>query len=180
MRNVFATLALAGAITAALLPCAAKAAEPQDQFRFGPGTQWYQPYGNGKRVKVEQTHQRAARHIRRGVERVTETVTAAIAQPSRYISGRLICALNVNSALAERGIKGPGGASSIAFRSWGSRTHHPKPGDVAFNWRSGGGHVSMVAKVDADGTVWVWNPSPKGRGWQLRRNPYRSEYRTAA
>ncbi len=160
----------------------AEAQEPRDSYQLG--TQWYHSYPLQQRgsktraTRVEQTHERAVRYVRRGVERAA-AVVGAIAQPSRYISGSLICARNVNAALEERGVKGTGSALARSFLSWGhSTTAHA--GAVAFNWRRGGGHVSIVAKVDSDGTVWVWNPSPRGRGWQLRRNPYASVYRSAA
>lgn len=112
-------------------------------------------------------------------EQAHERVWGAIKKPATYIAGRLICALNVNAALAEHGISGPGGADSKAFRTWG-RPSSPKPLAVAFNYRRGGGHVSIVSHVDEQGRVWVWNPSPRGRGWQLRINRYASTYRAAS
>lgn len=89
----------------------------------------------------------------------------SIARPARYIAGRLICALNVNSALAERGIRGTGSALAKSFLGWG-RASAPVPGAVAVSSRRGGGHVAIVKEVRPDGTVIVWNPSPRGRGWQ--------------
>lgn len=109
----------------------------------------------------------------------SDDVVGAISKPARYVGGRLICAINVGLALAERGLKGTGSALAASYRSWGHATANPKAGDVAFNWRKGGGHVSIVAKV-TNGTVYVWNPSPHGQGWQLRVNPYHSEYRSAS
>lgn len=88
----------------------------------------------------------------------------SIARPARYIAGRLICALNVNSALAERGIRGTGSALAKSFLSWG-RASQPVPGAVAVSSRRGGGHVAIVSRVES-GKVYVWNPSPRGRGWQ--------------
>lgn len=89
----------------------------------------------------------------------------SIAQPGRYIAGRLRCAVNVNSALAERGIRGTGSALAKSFLGWG-RASAPVPGAVAVSSRRGGGHVAIVKEVRSDGTVIVWNPSPRGRGWQ--------------
>lgn len=91
----------------------------------------------------------------------------SIARPARYIAGRLICAINVNSALAERGIKGTGSALALSFMSWG-RSSGPVPGAVAVSYRPGGGHAAIVSRVLPNGTVMVWNPSPRGRGWQER------------
>lgn len=65
----------------------AHATEPEMADRHGPGTQWYQPYGSKKRVKVEQTHQRAVRHVRKGVQRVTEVVTGGSMTTIRAQSG---------------------------------------------------------------------------------------------
>src|ERR1700676_4151491 len=53
-----------------------------------------------------------------------------LAKPLRYISGRLICAVNVNSALAERGIRGTGSALAMSFRTWGHSAGGPVPGAV--------------------------------------------------
>jgi hypothetical protein len=36
---------------------------------------------------------------------------------------------------------------------------------VAVSGRRGGGHVAIVSRVEG-GRVYVWNPSPRGRGWQ--------------
>jgi hypothetical protein len=88
----------------------------------------------------------------------------AVARPARYIAGRLICAINVNSALAERGIRGTGSALAKSFLSWG-RASQPVPGAVAVSSRRGGGHVAIVSRIEG-GKVYVWNPSPRGRGWQ--------------
>ena len=87
-----------------------------------------------------------------------------VARPGRYIAGRLICAVNVGSALAERGIKGTGSVLALSYLRWG-RASAPVPGAVAVSSRRGGGHVAIVSRVEA-GQVYVWNPSPRGRGWQ--------------
>jgi len=85
--------------------------------------------------------------------------------PARFIAGRLICAVNVNAALAARGIQGTGSRLAKSFLQWG-RPSGPAPGAVAVynrgrNPRSG--HVAIVDAVLPDGRVVVWNPSP--RGW---------------
>jgi hypothetical protein len=104
----------------------------------------------------------------------------SIARPIRYIAGRLICAINVNAALAERGIKGTGSALAHSFDHWGVRIAQPVPGAVAVTDRRGGGHVAYVARVDPDGRVFAWNPSPRGRGWELVEYTHRhARYRVA-
>lgn len=138
-------------------------------------TNSYGPFNRSPRVR------RFSKAVSQGATRVAHAVGAVsrAGQPSRYIAGRLICAVNVNAALAERGVKGTGSALAASFLRWG-RASGPVPGAVAFNYRRGGGHVSLVDHVDAAGRVWVWNPSPRGQGWQLRVNPYNSQYRVAA
>jgi hypothetical protein len=90
----------------------------------------------------------------------------SIARPARYIAGRLRCAVNVNVALAERGIRGTGSALAKSFLHWGVASG-PVPGAIAVSERrGGGGHVAIVRYVRPDGTIIVWNPSPRGRGWQ--------------
>jgi hypothetical protein len=90
---------------------------------------------------------------------------AAIARPARYIGGRLICAVNLNAALAERGIKGTGSALAHSFDHWGVRSPVPVPGAVAVTDRRGGGHVALISRVEG-GRVFAWNPSSRGRGWR--------------
>jgi hypothetical protein len=101
----------------------------------------------------------------------------SIAKPARYIAGRLICAINVNSALAERGIVGTGSALAKSFLSWG-RSSPPVPGAIAVSSRGRrGGHVAIVSRVEG-GRVYVWNPSPRGRGWQEQAYRHRAiDYR---
>jgi hypothetical protein len=104
----------------------------------------------------------------------------SITRPIRYIAGRLVCALNLNAALAERGIKGTGSALAHSFDHWGIRVAYPVPGAVAVTDRRGGGHVAYVARVDPDGRVFAWNPSPRGRGWELVEYTHRhARYRVA-
>lgn len=86
-------------------------------------------------------------------------------RPSRYVAGRLKCAVNVNLALAERGIKGTGSALAKSFLSWG-RPSSPVPGAVAVSSRGRrGGHVAIVSRVEG-GRIYVWNPSSRGQGWK--------------
>ena len=84
-----------------------------------------------------------------------------ISRPRRYIGGRLVCAINVNSALAERGIQGTGSALAKSFDRWGVRVTQPIPGAVAVTDRRGGGHVAIVSRVEG-GRVFVYNPSRSG------------------
>jgi hypothetical protein len=96
-----------------------------------------------------------------------------VARPGRYIAGRLICAINVNAALAERGIRGTGSAVAKSFLGWG-RASGPVPGAIAVSSRGRrGGHVAIVSRVEG-GRVYVWNPSPRGRGWQEQAYRHRA------
>jgi hypothetical protein len=98
------------------------------------------------------------------LEYTMRTGAERVARPARYVAGRLICAINVGSALAERGIKGTGSALALSYLKWG-RASAPVPGAVAVSGRRGGGHVAIVSRVEGN-QVYVWNPSPRGRGWQ--------------
>lgn len=103
----------------------------------------------------------------------------SIARPARYIAGRLICAINVGAALAERGIKGTGSALAHSYDLWGVRVSRPVPGAVAVTDRRGGGHVAIVSRVEGS-RVFVWNPSARGRGWQeVEYTNRRARYRVA-
>lgn len=103
----------------------------------------------------------------------------SVARPLRYISGRLICAINVNSALAERGIRGTGSALAHSFDHWGIRVAGPVVGAVAVTDRRGGGHVAIISRVEGD-RAWAWNPSPRGRGWrEVEYTKRRARYRIA-
>lgn len=85
-------------------------------------------------------------------------------RPKRFISGHLVCAINVNSALAERGIRGTRSALAKSFLHWG-RSSKPVPGAVAVftrgDPRGQSGHVAIVSRVKGS-TVFVWNPGRKG------------------
>lgn len=90
--------------------------------------------------------------------------------PSGFIRGRLVCARNVNAALAARGIRGTGSAYAKSFLSWG-RGSGPQPGAVAvFSRGRRGGHVAIVHEVKSDGTVIYLNPSSRRQAWQV--GPY--------
>jgi hypothetical protein len=94
----------------------------------------------------------------------------AIARPRRYIARRLGCAINVNVALAARGIRGTGSALAKSFLHWGHASR-PVPGAVAVYNRRGGGHAAIVSRV-TNGRVYVWNP---GRhGWREVAYPRRA------
>ena len=102
----------------------------------------------------------------------------AISRPARYIGGRLVCALNVGAALAERGIRGTGSALAKSYDHWGHRSA-PVPGAVAVSDRRGGGHVAIVSRVEG-GRVFVWNATGGHRGWSEREYTNRhARYRVA-
>ncbi|MGM5033540.1 hypothetical protein [Tardiphaga sp. 803_E3_N1_3] len=119
------------------------------------------------KMKRERTKQRYRRHV--AAPRLDvgpgPAIGLAVARPARYIAGRLICAVNVGAALAERGIKGTGSALARSYDRWGVRVAQPVPGAVAVTDRRGGGHVAIVSRVEGS-RVFVWNPSTRGRGWR--------------
>lgn len=83
----------------------------------------------------------------------------------RYVGGRLICAVNVGIALAERGIKGTGSALALSYLHWGRSAGGPVPGAVIVSARRGGGHVAIVSRVEG-GVVYAWNATGGQRGWR--------------
>jgi hypothetical protein len=95
----------------------------------------------------------------------------AIAAPARFIRGALMCARNVNAALAARGIASTGSDRAKDFLAWG-RSLGAVPGAVAVFHRRGGGHVAIVHSVEPDGTVIYLNPSSRRQAWQV--GPYRT------
>jgi len=95
---------------------------------------------------------------------------AAISRPARFIAGRLVCAINVGVALAERGIKGTGSALALSYLHWGRSAGGPVPGAVIVSARRGGGHVAIVSRVE-NGVVFAWNATGGQSGW--REIPYR-------
>lgn len=108
-------------------------------------------------------------------------IGAAFGMPHRFVRGHLICARNVNVALAERGIRGTGSALAKSFLRWG-RQSRPVPGAIAvFNRGRKGGHVAIVHSVKPNGTVIYLNPSASKQRWVI--GPYRKRpisYRVAA
>lgn len=98
-----------------------------------------------------------------------------------FIRGRLICAANVNAALAARGIRGTGSRFAKSFLSWG-RPSGPTPGAVAvFSRGRRGGHVAIVHSVRPNGEVIYLNPSSRRQAWEI--GPYRRKpiaYRVAS
>lgn len=94
----------------------------------------------------------------------------SIGKPMRFIAGKLICALNVNAALAERGIQGTGSAWAKSYLRWGRSAGGPVPGAVIVSSRRGGGHVAIVSRVE-NGVVYAWNATGGQRDWQ--EIPYR-------
>ena len=98
-----------------------------------------------------------------------ETASSFLNAPSSFIRGRLVCARNVNAALAARGIKGTGSALAKSFLSWGAASG-PVKGAVAVFSRGRGGHVAIVHDVRPDGTVIYLNPSSRRQAWQV--GPY--------
>ena len=99
-----------------------------------------------------------------------QSFSSSISRPTRYIGGHLICAVNVGSALAERGIKGTGSAAALSYLHWGRSAGGPVPGAVIVSSRRGGGHVALVSRV-VNGVVMAWNATGGQRGW--REIPYR-------
>ena len=93
-----------------------------------------------------------------------------LSRPGRYVAGRLICAVNVGIALAERGIKGTGSALAMSYLRWGRSAGGPVPGAVIVSARRGGGHVAIVSRV-VNGVVYAWNATGGQSGW--REIPYR-------
>jgi hypothetical protein len=90
-------------------------------------------------------------------------VRGAISAPAGFIGGPLKCAVNVNAALAAKGIQGTGSAWAKSFLDWG-RPSAAVPGAVAVYHRGGrksrSGHVAVLSRGEAT-TVYFLNP---GRG----------------
>ena len=91
--------------------------------------------------------------------------TSVNSQPSRYVPGHLICAINVGKALEERGIKGTGSALALSYLHWGRSAGGPVPGAVIVSGRRGGGHVAIVSRVE-NGVVYAWNATGGQNGWR--------------
>lgn len=101
-----------------------------------------------------------------------------IGRPLRYIAGRLVCAVNVGAALAERGIRGTGSALAHSYDHWGHASS-PVPGAVAVTDRRGGGHVAIVSRVEGN-RVFVWNATGGVNGWhEIEYTNRHARYRVA-
>lgn len=118
------------------------------------------PFGTAQNVYTQQKT-RVVRSPAHGVQ---------VSVPTRFVYGRLKCAINIGVALAERGIKGTGSAWAKSYLDWG-RPSGPVPGAVAvFSRGRRGGHVAIVHDVRPDGTVIYLNPSSRRQAWQV--GPY--------
>lgn len=124
----------------------ARAEEPEAvSSRYITATQWYQPYGKGRRVKVEQTHTKAVRYVRKTVERMTQVVANGppAGCPSRAWCG---CYLSKHLGLNDR--------SLWLARNWariGSPANGPSPGVVVV-WPH---HVGLIRQVTGPGRAIV-------------------------
>lgn len=169
------------------MPCIAPYASTPDQVRIARGRYVARQVGFGAAIekpvrKPRASQQRSEKRVpiprpRAAAVSVPEpartTITEigdSITKPLRYIAGRLICAVNVNAALAERGIKGTGSAVAKSFLKWGRSAGRPVPGAVIVSHRRGGGHVAIVSRV-SNGVVYAWNATGGQRDW--REIPYR-------
>ena len=136
-------------------------ASPRDFFTTSDGRRVVSIKINMKRGRKASLRRGAAAAI--GLSYSAPDVGYSLARPTRYIAGRLICAVNVGAALAERGIRGTGSALAHSYDHWGVRVAQPMPGAVAVTDRRGGGHVAIVSRVEGS-RVFVWNPATRGRG----------------
>lgn len=182
-------LALAAAIVCAPLTAHAK---PTKHPRHGPVTQFagdrYAPQmaqGAAAGDVTRSVRERRRAHPRAGKRHRWAPVPRprpGYVTPQAiggFIRGRLICAVNVNAALAARGIQGTGSRLAKSFLSWG-RPSGPTPGAVAVFDRGRGGHVAIVHSVRPNGEVIYLNPSSRRQAWQV--GPYRKRpiaYRVA-
>lgn len=88
---------------------------------------------------------------------------SAVPSPRRHVAGPLTCAVNVNAALAERGLRGTGSAMAKSFLAWGRACSCATPWSVRVYHRGrnrAAGHVAITA--DASGNI----HNPGKRGWQ--------------
>lgn len=166
-------------------PCAPVTASTPDQDRVARGRYIARQMGFGSAIerpvrkprvaKVDYKHVIRTKPVRKvGPVRTVAPEPSAgysIARPSRYIPGRLICAVNVGVALAERGIQGTGSALARSYLRWGRSAGGPVPGAVIVSPRGRrGGHVAIVSRVE-NGVVYAWNATGGQSGW--REIPYR-------
>jgi hypothetical protein len=151
------------------MPCAAPYASTQDQVLTARGRYVASQVGfGGPVVRRAVRTPKARRGASYGVP--APSIEYTVGRPSRYIPGRLVCAVNVNAALAERGIRGTGSALAKSFLHWGRSAGGPVPGAVIVSSRRWGGHVAIVSRVEG-GIVYAWNATGRRRGW--REIPYR-------
>lgn len=141
------------------------AGNPREFFTTSDGRRVKSIKVTMKRERPVSLRRGAAAAVGLGYDAPVADVGYSLARPARYIAGRLICAINVGAALAERGIKGTGSALAHSYDRWGVRVAQPVPGAVAVTDRRGGGHVAIVSRVEGS-RVFVWNPSTRGRGWR--------------
>lgn len=159
--------------------------EPPIADRHGPGGHFLgsRPFAKPARKAVSVKGYKVARKGKTH-RKAPEAVYGdfGFSRPLRYIAGRLVCAANVNLALAEKGIRGTGSRLAKSFLRWG-REAGPTPGAVAVFHRGRNpqsGHVAIVAKVEG-GKVFYWNPGSRGQGWRMVAIPRRPiAYRVAS
>jgi hypothetical protein len=133
---------------------------------FGSAQKVYKP----RAAAVPRSRVAAVRHEIPSYGAPRPSIEYSINRPARYIAGRLICAVNVGAALAERGIRGTGSALALSYLHWGRSAGGPVPGAVIVSSRRGGGHVAIVSRIQ-NGIVYAWNATGGQRGW--REIPYR-------
>ena len=124
----------------------------------------------GKKKNAYARTKKTKTSVARAVKPAEPAIVTTALRPARYIAGRLVCAVNVNAALAERGIRGTGSRLAKSFLGWG-RPSGPVPGAVAVYNRGRDarkGHVAIVSHVSG-GKVYVWNPGRSG--WRLVAYP---------
>jgi hypothetical protein len=152
-----------------LWPCVTPYASTPDQVRTARGRYIAREVGFGGPV-VRRAVRTPKPRPAASYGAPSPSISYTIARPAGFIAGRLICAINVNAALAERGIKGTGSALALSFRTWGRSAGGPVPGAVIVSRRRGGGHVAIVSRVQ-NGVVYAWNATGGRKGW--REIPYR-------
>jgi hypothetical protein len=181
MRTVFAVCALLCALTinaearqssSALhpqcgiwFPCVAPYASTPEQVRITRGHYIARQMGGFGGPNIRKRHHRSARRYQSVSQRLAALPPLTISKPQRFIAGRLVCARNVNVALAERGITGTGSALALSFLHWGHSAGGPVPGSVIVSRRRGGGHVAIVSRVH-HGVVYAWNATGGRRDWR--------------
>lgn len=177
------------------MPCAAPSASTPQQARVTRGRYIARQLGWGGPVPVSKVRPSVAKVVRAprpsgatlapkprqsvSYGAPSPSIGYSIARPARFIAGRLVCAVNVGAALAERGIKGTGSALARSYDGWG-RSSGPVPGAVAVTDRRGGGHVAIVSRVEG-GRVFVWNATGGRKGWrEIEYTNRRARYRVAS